>query len=165
MTIKANTLEIRSESKSERRRFVLSTVALALWIAILSANLTYLTSVLWPSPVAAENSFKHRMILARFDKNHDGKIAIEEFGAIHRRMFKRLDRTSDGSLSRAEFTEENGVENERRVAGFIRLDRNHDGLLSPDEFATTAPVVFNRLDRNRDGRLTPGEITNAIRSQ
>ena len=152
MTIKANTLEMRSELKSEQRRFVISTMALVVWIVFLSAILTYLASVLWPSTAAAENTFKHRMILARFDTNHDGEIAIEEFGAIHRRMFKRLDRNSDGSLTRAEFTIQNGVENKRRVTGFMRLDRNDDALLSPVEFAATA--LFGSIEyRSETGEV------------
>ena len=110
------------------------------------------------SEAEAASSFVQRMILNRFDKNRDGAITIEEFGALQSRIFAKLDQDRDGSLSMPEFSRQEGRRNERRAAGFVRLDQDRNNRLSQAEFSLMAPIMFERMDGNRDGRLTAEEI-------
>jgi Ca2+-binding EF-hand superfamily protein len=112
------------------------------------------------SPEQREQRFKN------WDKNHDGKIARDEFPNGPAR-FAQLDRNGDGSLSRDEIPWLNpggagqpqaqnppgGPPRPEQLAQRLkRMDTNGDGRVSRDEF-TGRPAMFDRLDTNHDGYL------------
>jgi Ca2+-binding EF-hand superfamily protein len=85
------------------------------------------------------------------DRNHDGKIDLQEFIERQTEIFFFDDVNKDGRLMPEEIV---GVEIDRfRVA-----DRNGDGSLSMAEFLEARTIDFENADQDQDATLSPGEI-------
>lgn len=97
---------------------------------------------------------------AEIDVNHDGTITAEEFLAEAKRSFARYDRNGDGKLTLEEYSGPGGVRSP--MGGFIKehaadIDSNKDGTVTFEEFSTHVRPMFEKQDRNRDGKLTTDE--------
>lgn len=84
-------------------------------------------------------------LIKRLDRNHDGKLTREEFGAqredVLRQRFRRLDTDGDGQISFDEFRSAHERRAERR---FRRLDANRDGAVDAEEIQ----LALRRLRRH-----------------
>jgi len=89
------------------------------------------------------------------DHNRDNRISADEWH-FDRESFRRADHNRDNALSRAEFLDENPMDDDRSDR-FQYLDANNDGRISKAEWHGTAER-FAALDDNRDGVLTAAEL-------
>lgn len=80
-----------------------------------------------PRPQTAEEKR-----FARWDRNDDGRISLDEYLHNRRRNFDRLDDNKDGVLSFEEYAKA-GIDK------FKGADKDRSGFLNSDEFATLAP--------------------------
>lgn len=80
-----------------------------------------------PRPKTAEEKR-----FARWDKNDDGRISMDEYLHNRRRTFDRLDVNGDGRLSFEEYAKA-GIDK------FKGADKDRSGFLDSGEFATLAP--------------------------
>jgi Ca2+-binding EF-hand superfamily protein len=98
----------------------------------------------------AEQPRAYRVPFDAWDKNGDGRLAIEEW-VDERHLFPRVDADRDAAVTRDE------IERYRRsVEGttfFERFDLDGDGRVTRGEFAGP-PGGFRRADRNGDGVIT-----------
>jgi len=84
-------------------------------------------------------------VIAKFDKNHDGKITIEEL------RMPPPPKDGDGPKSPP-------PDGKRPVPPLIHaLDADHDGTISAQEMEN-APESLKALDKNSDGELSPDEL-------
>jgi Ca2+-binding EF-hand superfamily protein len=114
------------------------------------------------------------------DYNRDNRITSDEWH-FDREGFRRADHNGDGAISRAEFFNQDAVDDDRgdsfpfldtnrdgrlsrdewhgSASRFATLDANHDGFISRTEMLGTAapPDLFTSLDMNRDRVITPNE--------
>jgi Ca2+-binding EF-hand superfamily protein len=85
------------------------------------------------------------------DRNHDGKIDLQEFIERQTEIFFFADANKNGRLMPEEIV---GVEIDR----FQVADRNGDGSLSMAEFLEARTIDFENADQDQDATLSPGEI-------
>ena len=104
---------------------------------------------------------KHcRAAFAFMDKNHDGKLSVEEFTAglaSPEVTFYKQDKDGDGSLTLAEFSVWAATPEALAAAkrDFEQKDIDGDGRLTLEEFKTPPEQAqFRKLDRNHNGFLT-----------
>lgn len=114
------------------------------------------------------------------DYNRDNRITRDEWH-FDREGFNRADHNGDGAISRAEFFNQDSVDDDRgdtfpyldanrdgrlsrdewhgSTSRFAALDVNRDGFISRTEMLGTAapPDQFTSLDMNRDRAITPNE--------
>jgi Ca2+-binding EF-hand superfamily protein len=97
-------------------------------------------------------------LVARFDKNGDGKLQVSE---LPPRMAKRLgkaDVDGDGVITSMEYTARVEAVRDARKA---RMDTDHDGQISDAERAAAREsrmqAKFAHMDKNNDGQIEPGE--------
>jgi hypothetical protein len=101
-----------------------------------------------------------RVLLERFDRNHDGRLdpeerrhAIRALRRLARRMEMQEQRGERGAGREARMRER-GAGREARMRELVRrYDRNGDGVVSPDEMPPGMARRLQRLDRNGDGWL------------
>ena len=82
-------------------------------------------------------------LMARFDKNHDGRLEPRErrqAARALRKMANRLDRRT------------------QREALIERYDRNGDGRVGPREVPPAVRDRLRRMDRNGNGWVEPNEM-------
>ena len=128
-------------------------------------------------------------LFQRFDKDGDGKIALQDLPDRLREKLASADTNKDGQLTReelknawqqrhAEMTKEfdtNGdgvVSDQERAQArakfwqehFPKLDKNNDGFLTADEVPTRMWEHIKVADANNDAKLTLAEIQQAILS-
>lgn len=112
------------------------------------------------------------------DKDQDGSLSLEEFGAMPRienlpaekqsSLFQRLDKNADGRLGRDELSRGGrppGGDGGPPMMRLWELDLDKSGGVSLDEFKSgkffkklppeRRDALFARLDTNRDGTITP----------
>jgi hypothetical protein len=70
---------------------------------------------------------------ARYDRDHDGKVAREEYLSSRRKAFARLDINHDGTVSFEEYSA-------KAIAKFGTADGDRSAALDRTEFATTRTV-------------------------
>lgn len=88
-------------------------------------------------------------IVARMDRNGDGKIGHEEFRNAMMRRFSAADANGDGALTGAEIPAHSlVVEKSESAAGEVKLD----------DFSASLQPVFDDYDTDRDGLLAGDEI-------
>lgn len=85
-----------------------------------------------PTPAAGADKSREEKRFARYDRDDDGRIVLDEYLHLRRRNFDKLDRNGDGVLSFEEYAT-SGIDK------FGKVDADNDGWLSAAEFATTAP--------------------------
>ena len=118
----------------------------------------------------AENELAHQVM--SFDKQGKGYVVAEDLPARMRGIFERADRNHDGKLTLQELqaagshqnapagggnARQSAVEFFRRDPLLMAIDLNHDGELSQEEIAHAAESLLT-LDKNHDGKLTADEI-------
>ena len=98
-------------------------------------------------------------LFERFDKDHDGKIALKDLPDRLRERLARADTNNDGQLTRDELTkmwQASAAEMKKKV------DTNGDGVISDEERAKARAAFwdkrFSELDKNKDGALTADEV-------
>jgi Ca2+-binding EF-hand superfamily protein len=113
-----------------------------------------------------------KMMLARFDKDQDGKVSQEEWITAHQELFGQMDKNGDGTLSTDELAaapmmrgqgggEGPAMSGELLKGIMTRFDKDGDGALSKEEAPERMAALFDRLDTNGDGKLTAEELTAA----
>jgi hypothetical protein len=88
-------------------------------------------------------------MLARMDRNADGRISFEEYRNAMIRRFGARDANDDGALDGDEFPREwlAGAD----VQGAV-------GKVTFEQFTLELPLVFDSFDVDKDGQLAPAEI-------
>ncbi len=97
------------------------------------------------------------------DANKDGVVSRAEFTQRRASEFARFDRNQDGVIAvddapRFAARRPIGWSMDSTIAAF---DRDGDGKVSASEFNTGPTPVFDRVDTNRDDHLTRTEIAAA----
>ncbi len=100
------------------------------------------------------------------DRDGDGAVSRDEFGANRPAMMGAVDLNGDGTITREEFMSGmpagGGPRHERMAAmhaeRFSQFDRNRDGKLTAEEMGGHADEMFALHDADGDGRLTPDEM-------
>lgn len=100
----------------------------------------------------------HGMV-ARLDKNGDGKIAKDEAPPPMQEHFDEIDANKDGFVEQAELQAAHARRQGQGGPGqrMAHLDTNKDGKVSQAEFTATVQTWFSRLDANKDGAVTREE--------
>lgn len=105
-----------------------------------------------PPPVqqARPRALLRQMLLARFDRNHDGRLEPRERRAAARAL-RRLARR---------LMQRRGPRARRRLRGVIqRYDLNRDGNVGPGEMPPAMARRLRPLDRNGDGWVDDGDFS------
>jgi Ca2+-binding EF-hand superfamily protein len=107
-------------------------------------------------------------LIARLDKNKDGKVAATEFRPTDSE-FKSHDRNRDGKLSADEvdWVEPVGLAalaNQSVDAVLERYDRDRDTALDKGEAPGPLAIGFERVDRDGDGKISREELDRALKS-
>lgn len=89
-------------------------------------------------------------LLARMDRDMDGKIGFEEYRNAMLRRFAASDEDGDGFLDGNEYPQ-------HWLAG--AREQATAGKVSWAAFGASLQTVFDRYDRDRDGQLDAAEIT------
>ena len=84
-------------------------------------------------------------MLAKYDKNKDGKLDDTERATMKVDHFKALDKDGDGKVKRAEFpaaveAARNQARTEHELALFDKMDTNKDGVVTDAEFQAFKPA-------------------------
>ena len=88
--------------------------------------------------------------LKKLDKNHDGKITLDEVQPVAR-------------TERRASTQPNATD--AMVARLMQFDKNGDGKLAKDELPERLQALFEKGDLNKDGFLDKEEITKLASAQ
>ena len=94
-------------------------------------------------------------VMATADKNHDGRIDLEEFNQRLTEVFFFADTDKDGKLS---WEEIHAVVVDADPQRFKAADSDGDGKLSLFEFLYALDVDFIQADKNHDGVLDVEEV-------
>jgi len=104
---------------------------------------------------------KERMdrLFERFDKDHDGKIALKDLPDRLQEHLARADANHDGFVTRDELTQ---AWQAAAAEMKNKIDTNHDGVISDEERAKARAAFwdkrFSEFDKNKDGALTADEV-------
>lgn len=101
-------------------------------------------------------------LLAKYDKNKDGKLDDAERAAMKADHFKALDKDGDGKVKRSEFpaaveAARDQARTEHELALFDKMDTNKDGVVTQAEFEAFKPAhdgdhpFRDRLREHRHG--------------
>lgn len=88
------------------------------------------------------------------DKNGDNYITNDEFDSHITSKFNEYDKNKDGKISIDEFGAKGDLE---AVKEFKFMDRNSDGFVNTDEFYRAALQRRDEIDFNRDGKISKEE--------
>ena len=111
-------------------------------------------SALCPLPaLAADTADEHvatvQRILARMDRDNDGKVGFEEYRNAMTRRFHAVDKNADGALQPDELPEEWVV---------VQATDIPAGGLGLEAFSDHMRTSFAGFDANRDGSLEHDEL-------
>lgn len=90
-----------------------------------------------------------KQILARMDRNGDGKVSEEEFRNAMMRRFASADANRDGVLSNDEVPTHSVV---------VQNSENGGGQVKLEDYSASLKTVFDQNDADRDGQLAGDEI-------
>lgn len=109
-----------------------------------------------------------RPVLLALDKDHDGKLSVEEIAAASAGLIT-LDIDHDGKLTSLEYlapqNDPHANKPNETLTRLMVLDRNGDGILTKDEVPERMQGMFARIDTNNDGKLTQDEIKASAAAQ
>ncbi len=98
-------------------------------------------------------------LFERFDKDHDGKIALKDLPDRLQARLARADVNHDGFVTRDELTQAwqaSAAEMKKKI------DTNGDGVISDEERAKARAAFWDKrfaeFDKNKDGALTADEV-------
>lgn len=98
---------------------------------------------------AAEPGDTRARVLARMDRNGDGKISFEEYRNAMLRRFAARDKNKDGVLDSSEFPRE-------WLAG--AAEEAAQQRVTLEDFGAELETTFKRFDSNGDGELEGAEL-------
>jgi Ca2+-binding EF-hand superfamily protein len=104
---------------------------------------------------AAAEQMTREEVMATADKNHDGRIDLEEFNQRLTEVFFFADTDKDGKLS---WEELHAVVVDADPQRFKAADSDGDGKLALYEFLYALDVDFIEADKNHDGVLDTEEV-------
>lgn len=104
--------------------------------------------------VAAEQMTREE-VMATADKNHDGRIDLQEFNQRLTEVFFFADTDKDGKLS---WEELHAVVVDADPQRFKAADSDGDGKLAMYEFLYALDLDFIQADKNHDGVLDMEEV-------
>jgi Ca2+-binding EF-hand superfamily protein len=95
----------------------------------------------------------------RMDKDSNGDITLDEFGAAMANRMTEADADHDGKVTVAELAAEIEKMRTERMARRIidRFDTDGDGVLTKAEVESRQKKMFALLDRNDDGKIEKSE--------
>ncbi len=113
--------------------------------------------------------FDVKQLIARLDRNDDGKLSQEETRDRMRDNFERIDQNEDGFINEAELRRiaaamraGGNTNNRPAMADVVRrlkaADGNDDGKISRAEAPEQLRRLFDRVDRNDDGFIDEAEV-------
>jgi hypothetical protein len=98
-------------------------------------------------------------VIARFDKNADGKLSLSELPEKMQKFMGKADANADGVITAEELK---AGEEKMRAEHLAKVDADHDGKVSPEEhkaaFEKFAQERFAKMDKNNDGALSKDEV-------
>lgn len=100
-------------------------------------------------------------MVARLDKNGDGKVSKDEAPARMQQHFEQVDANKDGYVEQSELQAAHARRGQQGGPGqgrMAHLDADKDGKVSQAEFSATVQQWFSRLDANADGAVTRDEV-------
>lgn len=109
-------------------------------------------------PGAGGHRFDPAHLVARFDRNGDGRTTLDELPPRLRERAAAVDTDHDGAITAGEFTAHMQA---RRAERFRRTDANNDGAITADEAGERWQRI-GRADANNDGRVTAEELQGAF---
>ncbi|MFO0630809.1 MAG: hypothetical protein U0325_34995 [Polyangiales bacterium] len=109
-------------------------------------------------PGSGGHHFDPARMVARFDRNGDGRTTLDELPPRMRERVSPADVDHDGAISAQEFTTHLQT---MRAERFRRADTNSDGAITADE-AGERWARIGRADANHDGRVTADELQGAF---
>ncbi|MDC7685311.1 EF-hand domain-containing protein [Asticcacaulis sp. BYS171W] len=102
--------------------------------------------------------------LAKFDRDHDGRVSLAEWTRDRPAQFKKLDANKDARLTldevRAAYLKLatiNDPKTKKRIDGVMNADANSDGSVTLDEYVAYGEAGFKRRDTDGDGFLTAAD--------
>lgn len=117
-------------------------------------------------PDAAQGGDLVKMLLERFSKNGDGKVALADLPAPLRERLAKFDKNDDKLLDRTELKDAplpdmNGEVNrmlERVKQVMQSLDKDGDGKVALVDFPVEFKERLARFDKNNDGQIEKSEL-------
>lgn len=109
-------------------------------------------------PGSGGDRFDPARMVARFDRNGDGRTTLDELPPRMRERAAAADADHDGAISAQEFTAHLQA---MRAERFRHADSNNDGAITADE-AGERWARIGRADANHDGRVTSEELHGAF---
>lgn len=117
-------------------------------------------------PDVAPGGDRVKMLLERFSKNGDGKVALEDLPAQIRERLAKFDKNGDKVLDRTELKDaplpELGADMNRmleRVKQVMQsLDKDGDGKVALVDFPAELKERLARFDKNNDGQIEKSEL-------
>ena len=87
----------------------------------------------------------------------DGKKGKKVCDKKHAHMIAKFDKDGDGKLSEEERTEAKAAMAERKAAFIAKHDTNNDGKLDKDEKKAAREAIISKFDTDKDGKLSAEE--------
>ena len=127
----------------------------------LAAGMTGLAMMLAGSPAFAQQA---EQVIAFLDKNHDGKVNLDEYLAYQQPRLAEFDKDGDGELNLAEFKESLQGRSKKNAAGLFKGANAEGGrTLTQREFLGYHAWVFKTfIDTDKDGFMSPEEWSKII---
>jgi Ca2+-binding EF-hand superfamily protein len=101
----------------------------------------------------------YEKMLARFDKNADGKLQIGELPPGMQKRLGTADANKDGVLAKEELS---AKRDEMKKKFVERVDTNKDGKISEEERTAAREKAgehrFSKMDKNGDGQIKADEV-------
>lgn len=122
----------------------------------LAAGMTGLAMMLGGVPALAQQP---EQVIAFLDKNHDGKVNLDEYLAYQQPRIAEFDKDGDSELNLAEFKESLQGKAKKNAAGLFKGANGEGGrTLTQREFLGYQVWVFKTfIDTDKNGFMSPEE--------
>jgi EF hand len=104
-----------------------------------------------PCAAAAEPS---AAVVAKYDKDSDKSLDLDEVKAAATAHFDKLDKASDNDAT----LDPNEVKGAIRPKAFKAADADHDGTLDKTEYLALVAKRFDKVDTDHDGTIDATEL-------